>query len=220
MVSKKVKVSIVITFTILLLAGFAYFILPFKGIPTILSTTVENVPFHEIVLEKDSTVSNQLPGESLAEYDSLSHLSQSNTPQSHSKNKSSSTKNANGNSGSESKSETETASETQTENNTSDLKIPLKGKELFTVNFKQNYTATTRIRFTEFFNTFKNGDYMSGKEFSGIYKRDPTLNKVSKSTICSFIEKNIRYISRKDNSLIIHTIEAGGIHTRIKIPFV
>lgn len=213
MVSKKVKVSVVALLFIIGLAGFAYFILPFEGIPTILSTTLDDIPFQEVVLEKDSTFSNSLPAESLTEYDSISHLSHPASKHGHRKGKT--TSNAEN-----SVESSESESETTTENTNTSPTPSLNGKELFTVDFKQNYTATTRVRFTEFFNTFQNGDYMSGKEFSGIYKRDPTLNKVSKSTICSFIEKHIRYISRKDNSLIIHTVAADGIHTKIKIPFV
>ena len=208
MISKKVKISLFII-SIIIAFGFAYIIFPFHGIPTILSTTVEDTPFQEIELEKDSSISTNMQKDSIKVFDSITHKITYHHFQKHN---SPVLKN-------DVKSQTSTSETSIKEIEPIPKKTPI-GKELLASDFKQMYSANTRVRFTEFFNTFRNGDYISGKEFSGIYRRDPTLNKVAKSTICSFIEKNIKYISRKDNSLIIHTLETNGIHTKLKIPFV
>ena len=98
-------------------------------------------------------------------------------------------------------------------------KLP-KGRELKASDIPLMDKFNSRIRITTFFSKFKNGDYISGIEFSNLYRRDPTLSKLAKSTLCGFIDKNIDQLTRVGNSLIIHTIDPKGIHTKIKIPFV
>lgn len=209
MISKKTKISLLIL-SILFIGIAIYLLFTFHGIPTIYTTTVENTSFEEVIMEKDSTSLNYKKQDSSALNDSTQHYR--HHVHHHSNNR------------------TQDLLKNNAELNkirrdpiVRIKEIPRKspvGKELNATDFKQNYTANTRIRFTEFFNTFKNNDYISGKEFSAIYRRDPTLNKIAKSTICSFIEKNISFITRKDNQLIIRTVKADGIHTKIKIPFV
>jgi len=101
-------------------------------------------------------------------------------------------------------------------------KIELKrvGREIKAADLKQMHQYNSRIRLSTFSLQFKDGDFITGIEIANIYRRDPTINKLSKSTICGFIEKNINKLFKDGNSFIIETKEAEGIHTKIKIPFV
>jgi hypothetical protein len=98
-------------------------------------------------------------------------------------------------------------------------KLP-KGREFKASDIPSLDHYNSRVRITTFFSKFKNGDFISGIEFSNLYRRDPTLSKLAKSTLCSFLDKNIAQLTRVGNSLVIHTIDPNGIHTKIKIPFI
>jgi len=102
-------------------------------------------------------------------------------------------------------------------NNTS---LPSKGKEIKSNDIPLMHAFNSRIRLTTFLSKFRQGDYISGIEFSKLYRRDPSIGKLAKSSICGFIEKNISQLTRSGNSFIIHTIDPNGIHTKLKIPFV
>jgi hypothetical protein len=101
-------------------------------------------------------------------------------------------------------------------------KIELKriGREIKAADLKQMHHYNSRIRLSTFSLQFKDGDFITGLEIANIYRRDPTINKLSKSTICGFIEKNINKLLKDGDSFIIETKQAEGIHTKIKIPFV
>jgi hypothetical protein len=101
-------------------------------------------------------------------------------------------------------------------------KIELKriGREIKAADLKQMHHYNSRIRLSTFSLQFKDGDFITGLEIANIYRRDPTINKLSKSTICGFIEKNINKLLKNDDSFIIETKQVEGIHTKIKIPFV
>jgi hypothetical protein len=101
-------------------------------------------------------------------------------------------------------------------------KIELKriGREIKAADLKQMHQYNSRIRLSTFSLQFKDGDFITGLEIANIYRRDPTINKLSKSTICGFIEKNINKLLKDGDSFIIETKQAEGIHTKIKIPFV
>jgi hypothetical protein len=205
--TSKSKRIILIAGLAICISGGLFFFFQSKSINTIYNSTIQNTAFENIVFEKDSTTPSNLPQKSLSE--DSTHSSFTNT--SH-KNKI--------------KTNNKAAAVTSSDVITADPEInmpatqPITGRELSAKNFKTPYTANTRIRLTTFINTFKEGDFLPGKEFAMLYKNDPSLNKVSKSTICSFIEKNIHHITRTGNSLVVYTTEESGIHTRIKIPFV
>ncbi|MBC7451232.1 MAG: hypothetical protein H7259_07055 [Cytophagales bacterium] len=98
--------------------------------------------------------------------------------------------------------------------------LPKGGTAILADRFHINYTLNTRWRLTNFYNSFEEGDYMTGAELSKLYKKDPSINKIVKNTICSFIENNIDRITRVKNALVIHTLDVNGIHSKIKIPFI
>jgi hypothetical protein len=94
------------------------------------------------------------------------------------------------------------------------------GREIKAADLKKMHQYNSRIRLSTFSLQFKDGDFITGIELANIYRRDPTINKLSKSTICGFIEKNINKLLKNDDSFIIETKQVEGIHTKIKIPFV
>lgn len=206
MASKSKRIILIAGSAVCILGGLFFFIQS-KSINTLYNSTIQNTAFENVVFEKDSNTASDLPQKSLSE--DSAHSSFTNTPHN--------TKITPPN---------KTESVTSNDQTTADPEInmpatqPTTGKELSAKNFKTPYTSNTRIRLTAFMNTFKEGDFLPGKEFAVLYKNDPTLNKVAKSTICSFIEKNIHHITRSGNSLVVYTTEESGIHTRIKIPFV
>jgi hypothetical protein len=100
------------------------------------------------------------------------------------------------------------------------IEVKTAGREIKAADLKQMHQYNSRIRLSAFFSQFKHGDYITGIELANIYRRDPTINKLSKSTICTFIEKNISKLLKNENSFIIKTRQAEGVHTKIKIPFV
>ncbi len=206
MASKSKRIILIAGSAICILGGLIFFIQS-KSINTLYNSTIQNTAFENVIFEKDSTTANDLPQKSLSE--DSAHSSFTNTPHNTKINVSN-----------------KKESVTSTEPTTIDPEIkipatqPIIGRELSAKNFKTPYTANTRIRLTTFLNTFKEGDFLPGKEFAILYKNDPSLNKVAKSTVCSFIEKNIHHITRSGNSLVVYTTEESGIHTRIKIPFV
>lgn len=206
MASKSKRIILIASTAICILGGLLFF-LQSKSINTLYNSTIENTAFENIIFEKDSNAASDLPQKSLSE--DSAHSSFTSTPH-----------------GNKIITSNKTESITSTEAITTDpeIKMPatqtITGRELSAKNFKTPYTSNTRIRLTAFINTFKEGDFLPGKEFALLYKNDPSLNKVAKSTVCPFIEKNIHHITRSGNSLIVYTTEESGIHTRIKIPFV
>lgn len=95
-----------------------------------------------------------------------------------------------------------------------------KGRDIKAADLKKVHQYNSRIRLTTFYSQFNDGDYITGTEFANLYRRDPTINKLTKSTICGFIEKNISKLIKNKNTLLIETKKPEGIHTKIKIPFV
>ncbi len=94
------------------------------------------------------------------------------------------------------------------------------GRNLRASQFPDYSKESSRGRLTMFFGTFKDGDYLTGKEFATVYLAHTRTSKLLKGTVASYIEENIDYVYRNHNSLVFHTKEEGGIHKRIKIPLV
>jgi hypothetical protein len=216
MISKKTRLFL-LAFSILCLCVGFYFYNTYDTLPIVYDSTIDNTSFQDVEFERDSSSSSNIPEKSSsgsAVWDSsISSERHAHTLQHKTR--------------ITGRSATITATTAKTKNGDTPIDkitdLPVKkiiGRELTAADFHPNYSANARIRLTNFYNTFKNGDYISGKEFSLIYKKDPNLNKIEKSTICSFIEKNIQHISRNKNALVIHTTDDNGIHTKLKIPFV
>ncbi|MCU0415811.1 MAG: hypothetical protein MUE33_01385 [Cytophagaceae bacterium] len=77
-----------------------------------------------------------------------------------------------------------------------------------------------RLQFSAFFRAFKSGDYIEGKELAAYYANDKTLNFITRKTVSNYVEKNIRRVTRKENSLLIETLSPIGISTKISIPLI
>jgi hypothetical protein len=95
-----------------------------------------------------------------------------------------------------------------------------KGRALTYKELPSRDINNVRMRFTLFFNSFKNNDYITGAELSKYYATDKNYNRLVKNTLCGFLENNVSRVTRVNNRLYITTIEANGIHKRIKIPLV
>ncbi|WP_299252943.1 hypothetical protein [uncultured Cytophaga sp.] len=162
-------------------------------------TTIKQIYFKDILLEKDSLSLNNFTN--LSKIERLDTSSQINNIDS-----------------------TTSVAFNTIENkfvkSTLEIDPKLHGKEIKARDLKQLHQYNSRIRLNAFFDQFQDGDYMTGFEFSNLYRRDPTINKLTKSTICGFIEKNIRILVKTKNTFTIETLDTAGIHTKIKIPFV
>jgi hypothetical protein len=95
-----------------------------------------------------------------------------------------------------------------------------KGRALTYKDLPSRDINNVRMRFTLFFNSFKNNDYITGEELSKYYATDKNYNRLVKNTLCGFLENNVSRVTRLGNRLYITTMEANGIHKRIKIPLV
>lgn len=214
MISKKTLLFLV-SLSILCICGWLYFYNTYDSLPILYESTIDNTSFQEVEFEKDSSLSDTIPEISNGlDPDSDISADRHNYTRTHR------TRYFTDNTSIITSQKVKSGTNTQI---SKIIELPVKkiiGKELRAADFHSNYTANARIRLSGFYNTFKNGDYISGKEFAQIYRKDPHLNKIEKSTICSFIEKDIDRISRYNNVLVIHTVKENGIHTKFKIPFV
>jgi|GEM_PF-3876976 len=70
------------------------------------------------------------------------------------------------------------------------------------------------------FNTFEEGDFITGAEFAKVFKKNTHISSLLKGTVASYIEAHIAKITRVNNALVINTREVNGIHSNIKIPLV
>jgi hypothetical protein len=77
-----------------------------------------------------------------------------------------------------------------------------------------------RLQFSAFFSEFSQGDYIDGKELAAYYWNDKNLNYITRKTISSYIEKNIKKLTRVRNYLIIETNSSNGVDTKISIPLI
>ena len=196
---------------LVLFLGIGIFIFIFKQrITSVYDNTIQPTPFEDVVFEKDTAKNSSLPVKNLPLEDSLNVSTYSNHPtfnkgasQSNNQWLDGATKNQKG---------IEVAINT----------IPSKRicKEIKSNDLPLMHTFNSRIRLTTFLIKFKEGDYISGVEFSNLYRRDPSIGKLAKGTICNFIEKNISKLTRNGSSFIIQTVDPNGIHTKLKIPFV
>lgn len=200
---------------LVLFLGIGIFVFIFKQrITSVYDNTIQPTPFEDVVLEKDTAKNSSLPVKNLPLEDSLNLSTYSNLP---SFNKGTVQPNNQWSYGS-----TKNQQGSEVAINT----IPLKGKEIRKgKEIKSNdlplmHTYNSRIRLATFLSKFKEGDYISGVEFSNLYRRDPSIGKLAKGTICNFIEKNISKLTRSGSSFIIQTVDPNGIHTKLKIPFV
>lgn len=208
MLSKRTRILSRILLVLCLSIGIFVFIFK-KRIADVYENTIQPTSFQDIIFEKDTAENSTLPVKNLPSDSSISH---------HSHHSSFSNKTL-------PSSTTETDQTTTTQkDNTQDaantFPPPRTGKEIKSSDIPLMHTFNSRIRLTTFLSKFKQGDYISGMEFSNLYRRDPSIGKLAKSTICSFIEKNISQLTRSGNSFIIHTVDPSGIHTKLKIPFV
>lgn len=200
-----------ILFVVVLSIGIFVFIFK-QRISDVYDNTIQPTSFQNVVFEKDTSQNSTLPEKNLP-------LDSSGLADSHKKTSSGSSTSSPSNNQS-----TNEAVETDQTNTTTGIPTAVqpvkKGKEIKSSDIPLMHGYNTRMRLTMFLTIFKQGDYISGPEFSNLYRRDPTINKLAKSTICGFIEKNISQLTRSGNSFIIQTIDPKGVHTKIKIPFV
>lgn len=220
----------IITRTLIVLVlsiGIAVFIFK-QRLNDIYDNTIQPTPFENVVLEKDTTQNSSLPEKNLP-FDSSAvgpHeiSSSSSLPASTKKNKAVSSSSSPSSPSSSNNQSIDEEAVTEEENITEEVPAAIlavkKGREIKSKEIPLLHVYNTRVRMTTFLTLFKQGDYITGMEFSNIYRRDPTLGKLAKSSICGFIEKNISRLTRSGNSFVIQTIDPKGIHTRIKIPFV
>jgi hypothetical protein len=176
-----------------------------KRVTDVYHDTIEPTEFENVVLEKDTALNSTFPVKDLPADTSINQANESFSfpnPALRSNNK----WNA------------KTVQENTTDATTK--KRLIKGKEIKAKDIPDLHKYNSRVRLTLFFKKFNQGDYISGKEFSNLYRRDPSISKLSKVTICNFIEKNIRQLSKDENTFVIQTVDTNGIHTKLKIPFV
>ncbi len=200
MISKRLKIFLFIS-SILCAGAWISIVFFSKRFPTVYDETIQNTSFQNIVLEKDSALSDHLV---LKNIDADSNSTLSSVYYSH---------NSFSPTGLDSINEEPEKTPVEID------QLPI-GRSLTANHFPDMHAFNSRVKITTFFKTFSNGDFITGAEISKLYKRDPTISKLAKATICNFVEKNISKITRIDNSLIISTVQDEGIHTKIKIPFV
>jgi hypothetical protein len=195
---------------IVLCLSIGIFVFIFKQrISDVYDNTIEPTPFQNVVLEKDTAENSTLPIKNLPEDSSF--MEQHTKPSVFS----------NGETTSNKQFPDKTIKFPQESSSLATPGIPKRiGKEIKSSEIPLIHAYNSRIRLSMFLKVFKEGDYISGMEFSNLYRRDPTISKLTKSTICGFIEKNIHHLTRNGNAFVIQTIDPNGIHTKLKIPFV
>lgn len=213
MSSKQKRIFTITLFVLCLSIGLSVYIFK-KRITDVYDNTIQPTSFQDVVFEKDTLKNGVFPIKNLP-VDSLQASQHTQTFPFSKETSPSSSEWSN------------KANQPSKKNNKNVINsIPskekeiIKGKEIKSSDIPLMHTLNSRIRLTTFLNKFKQGDYISGIEFANLYRRDPSIGKLSKGTICNFIEKNISQLSRSGNSFIIQTIDPNGIHTKLKIPFV
>lgn len=202
----------IITYTALalcLVIGLIVYVFKHR-ISSVYDSTIQPTSFQDVVLEKDTAANSTFPVKNLPADSSISgqfinSTSSGNSSTSSPFNRLSTTKN-----------------KTQQDNAVvvSTVETSRKGKEIKASDIPLLHAYNSRVRLTTFLSKFKQGDYISGSEFANLYRRDPSIGKVAKGTICNFIEKNINKLTRIDNSFVIQTNDPNGVHMKLKIPFV
>ena len=213
-----------ILIVLVLSIGVAVFVFK-QYLSNVYDNTIRPTSFQNVVLEKDTDPNSTYPEKNLPIDSSTlgAHetSSSSSLPVSSKKKKAASSSTSTPSSNNQSiEEEAVTEQENITEETPAAILAVKKGREIKSKEIPLLHVYNTRVRLMTFLTIFKQGDYISGMEFSNIYRRDPTLGKLAKSSICGFIEKNISRLTRSGNSFVIQTIDPKGIHTRIKIPFV
>lgn len=216
--------SIVTRILIVLVLSIGIAVFVFKQrLTDVYENTILPTSFENVVLEKDTGAKSSFPEKNLPLDSSAigAHESASSTslPASAQKKKALSSSSSSSNNQSIDE-EAVTEQENITEEIPAAILAVKKGREIKSKEIPLLHVYNTRVRMTTFLTLFKQGDYITGMEFSNIYKRDPSLGKLAKSSICGFIEKNINRLTRVGNSFVIQTNDPKGVHTRIKIPFV
>ena len=97
--------------------------------------------------------------------------------------------------------------------------VSFKGNELNHTDFLFPEQVTGREQIMIIQQVLQEGDYVSGAELALLFRHDKALNKVFRNAFSHYLEKNIRYIEKSENTLIIHTIKEGGVYTSFTIPF-
>lgn len=200
--------------------GIAIFVFK-EHLTNVYDNTIQSTSFQNVVLEKDTDPNSTLPEKNLPiDSSAVGPHETSSSSTLHSSKKKNVAEKLSTSSNQQSIDGDETAQDNEVVETPASLLTAKKGKEIKSRDIPELHVHNTRIRLTTFLTIFKQGDYISGMEFSNLYRRDPSLGKLAKSTICSFIEKNISRLTRIGNSFVIQTIDPKGIHTRLKIPFV
>lgn len=101
-----------------------------------------------------------------------------------------------------------------------DVIVSSKGRAIKYQELPLHNLPNKRIQFSTFFRTFNPGDYINGKELAAYYWNDKNLNYVTRKTVSSYVEKNIKKLTRIENTLIIETNSTNGIDTKVSIPFI
>ena len=207
MLSKRTRILTRILLVLCLSIGIFVFVFK-ERILDVYDNTIQPTPFQDIIFEKDTAKNSTLPVKNLP-FDS--------TVIQHSLHSSFSSGTPVRNAGAD---QATTILRDNKKDATNTLPPPRACKEIKSSDIPLMHTFNSRIRLITFLSKFKQGDYITGIEFSNLYRRDPSIGKLAKSSICGFIEKNISQLTRSSNSFIIHTVNPNGIHTKLKIPFV
>jgi len=92
------------------------------------------------------------------------------------------------------------------------------GRKLSPSDFHINHKLNARLRFSNFLNTFKEGDYVTGSDLATIYGNDKEINTVVRKIVVKYFQEHIDYIQRRNGELIINTIDQQPAVTRIHVP--
>lgn len=92
------------------------------------------------------------------------------------------------------------------------------GRQLKPSDFHINHKLNARLRFGNFLNTFKEGDYVTGMDLAILYGNDKEINTVVRKIVVKYFHDNIDYIQRKNGELIINTVDQKPAVTRIHVP--
>ncbi|WP_018342558.1 hypothetical protein [Cytophaga aurantiaca] len=212
MPAKRTRRLIISTLAVLVISIGIYIFIFKNRVSNIYEGTIEPTPFENIVLEKDTALKSSFPEKNLpADSSSVKQYINPASPRTQSSK----------NQWSDISTTTSKTSQDSPEKVTAAATAAArKGREIKASEIPLLHPYSSRVRLTTFFSKFKEGDYISGLEFANLYRRDPSIGKVAKGTICNFIEKNIDRLTRVNNSFVIQTTDANGVHMKFKIPFV
>jgi hypothetical protein len=109
-------------------------------------------------------------------------------------------------------------STTTTNNGIAEQASVVAGRKLGPSDFHINHKLNARLRFSNFLNTFKEGDYVTGSDLALIYGNDKEINTVVRKIVVKYFQDHIDYIQRRNGELIINTVNQQPAITRIHVP--